>query len=137
MCIAFDLLLLYRAIGQLLNPFLSFCLTVLLTYKGRFCVCRDPRMGLNSMLLIFFSFVRYPFPQAFTHCFWSFQICCSNECNILCTTLYGTLMLLVFLVVLHSAHTILYWPISEMLSSFHLDQRPFPLDKSQTLHHPE
>ncbi|KAG6776078.1 hypothetical protein POTOM_019581 [Populus tomentosa] len=48
-CIAFDLLLLYRAIGQLLNPFLSFCLTVLLTYKGRFCVCRDPRMGLNSI----------------------------------------------------------------------------------------
>ncbi|XP_061973219.1 general transcription and DNA repair factor IIH subunit TFB4 isoform X1 [Populus nigra] len=65
-CIAFDLLLLYRATGQLLHPFLSFCLTALLTSKGRFCVCRDPRMGLNSMLLIFFSFVRYPFPQAFT-----------------------------------------------------------------------
>lgn len=73
----------------------------------------------------------------YTHCFWSFQICCSNERNILCTTLYGTLMLLVFLVVLHSAHTILYWPISEMLSSFHLDQLPFPHHKAQILHHPE
>ncbi|KAJ6307008.1 hypothetical protein OIU78_022164 [Salix suchowensis] len=31
-----------------------------------FCVCRDLRMDLNSMRLIFFSFVRYPFPQAFT-----------------------------------------------------------------------
>ncbi|XP_010999373.1 PREDICTED: uncharacterized protein LOC105107223 isoform X4 [Populus euphratica] len=89
-CIAFDLLLLYRATGQLPHPFLSiFFLTALLTSKGRFCVCRDPRMGLNSMLLICFSFVRCPFPQAFyTHCFWSFQICCSNERNILCTTLY-------------------------------------------------
>ncbi|KAB5557178.1 hypothetical protein DKX38_008087 [Salix brachista] len=65
-CIAFDPLLLCNGIGKLLHPFLSFCLTVLLKYKGRFCVCRDLRMDLNSMRLIFFSFVRYPFPQAFT-----------------------------------------------------------------------